>query len=600
MDKRSLVTAVDYAWEDLGNAAVFVKMAAQAYVDAAQRTLDAFDEVQRQLTSIIVQNLNVEQAGHVMAELRKHPAGQLTVAFAHDTQLQVMLKSANEGKMAYRSARDAWHHAVEAANAEGCDPTERFSQPDEVVDADQAIEAEAQITEKIDALRSAIEKGAQHVDKVIQDKQQSASIEPETTVPQAAPAEGAAPITEPVVDGETEDPMAMLDGMTGDGAAAAPAVQTVATAPVQPAPIVDDIEEDESLPPPNAGMDSPRPEPEPVVADAPTVDKPARELSPAAQRLTDQLVSDGLASSQAVVAFDNPAQATVPDLAGRARAAAKSLTASLQNYVTEVQRPDPVQVRDAQELLDDAEHIIAHEEQQHAVRPLVDRATSQLTKLSATAEAYQDARTTAGRAAAADLYRGLVDDLLRTHAELAATGHADPTFLTYLGEAVDEAGQNLAKIANVAHVAAVAPEKDAHDLAWAPPTERGNMVRFVKPAGIGLAALLVVIAGVWIGSSGGASPSPQVAAPVIAPTTVQAPAAVPVAPPASSVSTIPRTTPPARPSVQAPPPPVVGRTAAPTVHRPPAVRHVDNLAREQALLNAANAKLDAWAQQHDH
>ena len=38
MDKKALETAVSYAWDDLGTAAVHVKWAAQGYVEAAQKT----------------------------------------------------------------------------------------------------------------------------------------------------------------------------------------------------------------------------------------------------------------------------------------------------------------------------------------------------------------------------------------------------------------------------------------------------------------------------------------------------------------------------------------------------------------------------------
>lgn len=584
MDKQSLETAVSDAWDDLGTAAVLVKMAAQDYVDAAQETLAAFDEVQRQLTTIFMQNLSLEQASQLMAELRKRPAGQMTVAFAHDTQLQVKLKSANDGKQAYRDAQLAWQHALDAAKAAACEPTDRFSAPDEIMDANKAIEAEAQITEKLNALRTAIEKGAQHVDTIVQGAQQRASVGPETTVQQAVPA--AAPITESNVASEVEDPLAMLDGMTGDGAApAAP--------PVPPsAPIVA---------PPVACASS---------QEATSESDSVAPMSDVARRMTAELIDRCLAVAEATVAFDEAPRSDLDTLVSKADAALNALRASLENYTEEIRNPDPEKVKEAEQLIQSGEHVVAHAQRLKAIGPLIDKALNESDVLQAAGEAYDNAQNTQARAVACGVYKQAVEALMATHAQLVASGMAQPDLLKNLGELLDQGGVNLATMANRAHVAAVSPQKDAHDLSWAPQvahTSHRNLVRFAKPAAIGLAALVVVIAGVWIGSSGGESSAPSVVARVVAPAValppVPAPAATPVpvaaaplpARSASSPPVVPPAPPPAPSPVTPPASAVAKPAAAPTVHRPPAVRHVDSLAHEQAQLNAANAKLDAWA-----
>ncbi|WP_186197700.1 hypothetical protein [Burkholderia gladioli] len=619
MDKKALETAVSYAWDDLGNAAVLVNMAAKDYVKAAQNTLDAFNEVQRQLTTIFMQNLSLEQAGQLMAELRKQPAGQMTVAFAEDTQLQAKLKSANDGKQAYRDARHAWRQAVEAAEAEGCEPTERFSQPDEVVDADQAIEAEAQITERLNALRAEIEQGARHVDTMVLNAQQSASV-----VPQAVPAAQAAPTVEAevITDSEAEDPLAMLDGMTGNAAAAAPAAHAPAASQVQapraqPAPIVDDIEEDESLPPPNSNIEATTAAA--VVSQRTSDSEPTVPMSDVARRMTAELLDNCIWVAEAMAAINGAPRIDLPNLVSDVEAAMKALRESLANYTQEILEPDPDKVQQAEQLVLDASNVVAHAQRLIAIGPLIDKSLNESKVLQAAAEAYEQAQDTKTRAVAGGVYKQAVEALMATHAQLVASGNAPAELLESLGELVDHGGVNLAKMANHAHVAAVSPRKDAHDMSWANPAAfkgRESLARFAKPAVVGLAALVVVIAGVWIGSSGGQSSTSPIVPPVVAPATVPASVAVPAPAPAPIAVPAPVAALPA-PSGSAPvvqpakvpapdpvkpaAPVVVKPTAAPTVHRPVVVHHIDNLAREQAQLNAANAKLDAWAKaQNEH
>ncbi|WP_186043013.1 hypothetical protein [Burkholderia gladioli] len=598
MDKKALETAVSYAWDDLGTAAVHVKWAAQGYVEAAQKTLAAFDEVQRQLTTIFMQNLNLEQAGQLMAELRKQPAGQMTVAFAEDTQLQAKLKSANDGKQAYRDARHAWRQAVEAAEAEGCEPTERFSQPDEVVDADQAIEAEAQITERLNALRAEIEKGAHHVDTMVLNAQQTASFGPtsDAEVPSAAPAS-----SNQAPESEEEDYNDMLNGMTGN---ASPAAE--ATAPVeQPTPVAEATVE-----------------PEPVQAQRPPLEGIGAKVVDATEKLV-----------QAVSAIDGVQPEAIEGRVADAEAAAKALESVLAEYQMEGKDPDPKVINAANEILDSARFIAAdaHRYQQNA--PLEDRAKEEFNALEAIAEGYNASEAAAdstGRILARSAYKDAHERLTQTFAELKAVGYADPDFLDAVAKAVDQGGANLARMANRINGSVTDPEGMAvHDASWgAMPARAGfavaNLTNSIKPVGIGVAALLVIVAGVWFGSRVSepttvapaaaitapapvATPTvpdarvvPAVPAPV-APPTVTAPSAAPspVAPPTepapAAVAVAPSV--PAAPPVAhtAPAPAVVPRPAPAPVHRAPVVHRVDALAREQAQLNAANAKLDAWA-----
>ncbi|PRG49767.1 hypothetical protein [Burkholderia multivorans] len=641
MDKKALETSVSYAWDDLGTAAVHVKWAAQGYVEAAQKTLTAFDEVQRQLTTIFMQNLSLEQAGQLMAELRKQPAGQMTVAFAEDTQLQAKLKSANDGKQAYRDARHAWRQAVEAAEAEGCEPTERFSQPDEVVDADQAIEAEAQITERLNALRAEIEQGARHVDTMVLNAQQSASV-----VPQAVPAAQAAPTVEAevVTDSAAEDPLAMLDGMT-DGPTtpvanqSAPDASSEAVVVEQPAqpdtvassvpPSADNIVEDEDLPTPaeiargrnpaqvappaqvvpsgNATEAEPGPEKEPII------------VTGIGATVVEAV--NGLITAIADFKFEAPTPDDVRVRVRDAEAARAATAAALETYVRDEdeQTRDPGLIDWAKEYLEDGEQVIGFFKAYLANYDATQRSVDETKLMRAAIDAYNAANQRSdseGRAVAREQYADAHERLSQTYAQLKALDRTEQDYLDSLAEVLDEGGRNLAMMANRANVSAVAPEGDAHDDAWgarpAPAKlfDLSSMSSLAKPVGIGLAALLVVIAGVWIGSSG-SSDTPAVTAsvpaPVAAPTKVPAPAVPPsptVAPaPAPRVSTPPsaaQSTPHVATAAPAPSPaPVVA--AKPVVapaHRPPVVHHVDALAREQAQLNAANAKLDAWARQN--
>ncbi|MDN7539957.1 hypothetical protein [Burkholderia cenocepacia] len=589
MDKKALETSVSYAWDDLGTAAVHVKWAAQGYVDAAQKTLAAFDEVQRQLTTIFMQNLSLEQAGQLMAELRKQPAGQMTVAFAEDTQLQAKLKSANDGKQAYRDARHAWRQAVEAAEAEGCEPTERFSQPDEVVDADQAIEAEAQITERLNALRAEIEKGAQHVDSMVLNAQQTASVEPsnDAEVPSASPASSSqAP------ESEEEDYNDMLNGMTGD---ASPAAE--ATAPVeQPTPVAEATEE-----------------PEPVQAQRPPLEGIGAKVVDATEKLV-----------QAVSAIDGVQPEAIEGRVADAEAATKALESVLAEYQMEGKDPDPKVINAANELLDSARFIAADARRYQQNATLEDRAREEYGALDAAASAYSLAEEEAdsnARIRAQFAYKAAHERLAQTFTELKALGYADPDFLDAAAKALDLGGTNLARMANRIHVAVTAPEgMTVHDASWgAKPARAGfavaNLTSSIKPVGIGVAALLVIVAGVWFGSRGSepttVAPAPAITAPApVATPTVPAPVATPTvtAPPAVPAPVAPPTVPapatvPVAPSVPtappvahtAPAPAVVPRPAPAPVHRAPVVHHVDALAREQAQINAANAKLDAWA-----
>ncbi|HIH2744675.1 TPA: hypothetical protein ACYLN4_000333 [Burkholderia lata] len=597
MDKKALETAVSYAWDDLGNAAVLVAMAAKDYVEAAQSTLDAFNEVQRQLTSIFVLN-DPEKAGPLMAELRKQPAGQMTVAFAEDTQLQVKLKSANDAKTDYRDARLAWNKAVDAAEAAGCEPTERFTQPDVVVAADQSIEAEVQITERLNALRDAIEKDAQHVDETVLQAQQSASVEPtsDAEVPSFAPASSSqAP------ESEEEDYNDMLNGMTGD---ASPAAE--ATAPVeQPTQVAVATEE-----------------PEPVQAQRPPLEGIGAKVVDATEKLV-----------QAVSAIDGVQPEAIDGRVADAEAAAKALESVLAEYQMEGKDPDPKVINAANELLDSARFIAADARRYQQNAPLEDRAKEEFNALEAIAEGYDASEAAAdstGRILARSAYKDAHERLTQTFAELKAVGYADPDFLDAVAKAVDQGGANLARMANRINGSVTDPEGMAvHDASWgAKPARAGfavaNLTSSIKPVGIGVAALLVIVAGVWFGSRGSepttVAPAAAITAPapVVTPTVpaarvvpaVPAPVAPPTvtAPPAVPAPVAPPTVPdpatvPVAPSVPtappvahtAPAPAVVLRPAPAPVHRAPVVHHVDALAREQAQLNAANAKLDAWA-----
>ncbi|UVS90948.1 hypothetical protein [Burkholderia glumae] len=641
MDKKALETSVSYAWDDLGTAAVHVKWAAQGYVEAAQKTLAAFDEVQRQLTTIFMQNLSLEQAGQLMAELRKQPAGQMTVAFAEDTQLQAKLKSANDGKQAYRDARHAWRQAVEAAEAEGCEPTERFSQPDEVVDADQAIEAEAQITERLNALRAEIEQGARHVDTMVLNAQQGASV-----VPQAVPAAQAAPTVEAevVTDSAAEDPLAMLDGMT-DGPTtpvatqSAPDASSEAVVVEQPArpdavassapPSADNIVEDEDLPTPaeiaRGRNPAQVPPPAQVVSSGNATEaEPGPEKEPIIVTGIGATVVEavnGLITAIADFKFEAPTPDDVRVRVRDAEAARAATAAALETYVRgeDEQTRDPGLIDWAKEYLEDSEQVIGFFKAYLANYDATQRSLDERKLMRAASDAYNaaDQRSDSeGRAVAREQYANAHERLSQSYAQLKAFDRTEQDYLDLLAEILDEGGRNLAMMANRANVSAVAPEGDAHDDAWGArpaPTklfDLSSMSSLAKPVGIGLAALLVVIAGVWIGSSG-SSDTPAVTAsvtePVTAPTKVPAPAVPPsptVAPaPAPRVSTPPSATP-STPHVAtaapapSPAPVVAAKPVVAPAHRPPVVHHVDALAREQAQLNAANAKLDAWARQN--
>ncbi|MBU7436024.1 MULTISPECIES: hypothetical protein [Burkholderiaceae] len=588
MDKKALETAVSYAWDDLGNAAVLVAMAAKDYVEAAQSTLDAFNEVQRQLTSIFILN-DPEKAGPLMAELRKQPAGQMTVAFAEDTQLQVKLKSANDAKTDYRDARLAWNKAVDAAEAAGCEPTERFTQPDVVVAADQSIEAEVQITERLNALRDAIEKDAQHVDETVLLAQQSASVEPsnDAEVPSVAPASSSqAP------ESEEEDYNDMLNGMTGD---ASPA--TEATAPVeQPTQVAVATEE-----------------PEPVQAQRPPLDGIGAKVVDATGKV-----------AQAVSAITGVQPEAIAGRVADAEAAAKALKSVLAEYQMEGKDPDPKVIDAANKVLDSARFIAADARRYEQNATLEARAREEYEALDAAASAYNVAEEDAdsnARIRAQFAYKAAHERLAQTFTELKALGYADPDFLDAAAKALDLGGTNLAKMANRIHVAVTAPEgMTVHDASWgAKPARAGfavaNLTSSIKPVGIGVAALLVIVAGVWFGSRGSepttVAPAPAITAPApvatptvpapVAPPTVTGPPAVPapVAPPkVPAPATVPvaPSVPTAPPVAHtAPAPAVVPRPAPAPVHRAPVVHHVDALAREQAQINAANAKLDAWA-----
>ncbi|AOZ05802.1 hypothetical protein [Cupriavidus malaysiensis] len=594
MDKKSLETAVGYAWDDLGTAAVLVKMAAQEYVDAAQETLAAFDDVQRQLTTIFMQNLSLEQASRLMAELRKQPAGQMTVAFAQDTQLQVKLKSANEAKVAYRDATQAWEKAVDAAEDAGCERTARFSAPDEVVLADQAIEAEAKITDKLNDLRAAIEKGAQHVDTIVQAAQSAPAA---TVVPSNVPA--AAVVPSPVApsvaapgDPEVESAEDMLNGMTDNGTT--PAAAPVAEPSVAPVAAVEESVAVQPVePPPQTSL--------------PT--------SGVGLELVDAMISMSDAG-RALNDFAGDDAEAYQTLMGNIRRAVEDLGAALAAYRQEETDPDA-------SLIENAEKLRGMFSGMLEVEALGERARAEYRALDEAADAYNaanDVSDSNGRIRAQSNYRMAHERLARTFAELKAVDGMgmDADFLDAVASAVDNGGRNLAMMANRTHVAVTAREGiEAHDAAWgAKPASAGlaGLTSYIKPVVIGVAALLVIVAGVWIGSGSSnsdpvAAPAPVVAAPApIAPPTVPAPA-VPVVPVPAPVAT-PRVVAPAVPAALAAPvahvapvapAPVVAKPAvAPTVHRPPVVHHVDNLAREQAQLNAANAKLDAWAQQHDH
>lgn len=593
MDKKALETAVSYAWDDLGTAAVHVKLAAQGYVEAAQKTLAAFDEVQRQLTTIFMQNLSLEQAGQLMAELRKQPAGQMTVAFAEDTQLQAKLKSANDGKQAYRDARYAWRQAVEAAEAEGCDPTERFSQPDEVVEADQVIEAEAQITERLNALRAEIEQGARHVDTMVLNAQQSASA-----VPQAVPAAQAAPTV------EAEDPLDMLDGMTGgpttpvttppapDASSEAVVVERPArpdTVAASATPSADNIVENEDLPTPEEIARGRNPAqtastievapPESASESEPRTEKEPIIVTGIGATVVEAV--NGLITAIADFKIEAPTPDDVRVRVRDAEAARAATAAALETYVRDEdgQTRDPGLIEWAKEYLEDSVQVIGFFKAYLANYDLTQRSVDGTKLMRAAIDAYNaaDQRSDSeGRAVAREQYADAHERLSQTYAQLKALDRTEQDYLDSLAEILDEGGRNLAMMANRANVSAVAPEGDAHDDAWgARPApiklfDLSSMSSLAKPAGIGLAALLVVIAGVWIGSSGGSGTPATPSTPHVA-TAAPAPSPAPV---------------------------VAAKPVVAPAHRPPVVHHVDALAREQAQLNAANAKLDAWARQN--
>lgn len=590
MDKQSLETAVSDAWDDLGTAAVLVKMAAQDYVDAAQETLAAFDDVQRQLTTIFMQNLSLEQASQLMAELRKQPAGQMTVAFAHDTQLQVKLKSANDGKQAYQDARQAWREAVDAAEGEGCAPTERFSQPDEVVDADQAIEAEAQITEKLDALRSAIEKGAHHVDTLVQNAQAVHTPAAEVTDAPVATATVessiAAVVASAAPETDAEDFDSMLNGMAGD---VSPAVAPSPMTPiVQPTPMV-------------AAPDQPRP----------GVHTHAEPEEPNRKPITGmraEVVKATAAMLDAVIALEGAEVDALEGLIAQAEEATKVLEAVLSEYIQEGHDPDPTLITDTKGFMDSSRGVVTHARQYLQSVPLEVHAREDFNALHAAADAYNAADSAAdsnGRIRAQHAYQEVHERLTRAFTELKTLGHSDPDYLDAIAEAIDQGGTNLAMMANRTHVSATADEGiDAHDAAWGAKPARArwpDLTGYIKPVGIGVAALLVIVAGVWIGSSGSdpVSPVPEITGPAsIGPQTVPTPVAPSVSVPAPRA--VPATPPVPHATLTAPSPAVAPKPAlAPApVHRPPVVHHGDALAREQAQLNAANAKLDAWAKAH--
>ncbi|MEF9443284.1 hypothetical protein OWS73_33250 [Burkholderia sp. 1B3(2022)] len=582
MDKKTLETAVSYAWDDLGNAAVLVDMAAKDYVEAAQKTLAAFDEVQRQLTTIFMQNLNLEQAGQLMAELRKQPAGQMTVAFAEDTQLQAKLKSANDGKQAYRDARHAWRQAVEAAEAEGCEPTERFSQPDEVVDADKAIEAEAQITERLNALRAEIEKGAQHVDTMVLNAQQSASVAHAAAVPQSAPAAVAAPIVqvlepEPLVDSGDEevDALAMLEGMTGD--VDVDVAPSESTAPVaQPAQAV--VE-------PHAGDGEPmRPR---------KVTMPSEGLGGQVTRAVDSL-------AEAMTPFEDRDldPAVAQDRLAVAQPALDDLRAKLEAYRLESSAPDPDVIQGVTTFMNHAGSIIAYFRAHLDVYDLQARAAQETTVMSEALLSYRDAELASNstdRAVAQHMYKAAHERLGQIYLQLQNSGldgQALQEVLAGVAKALDEGSKHLAMMANRFNAAMVAPEGDAHDDAWrARPNgvRMPDVKRFIKPIGIGVAALVVIVSGVWIGTSGSdpvavPAPAPTIPAPAV-PTPAQAPVVVPPRAPAATRAPVPVPT----------PAPAAKPVAPPVAHRLPVTRHVDGRALEQAQINAASAKLDSWA-----
>jgi len=582
MDKKTLETAVSYAWDDLGNAAVLVDMAAKDYVEAAQKTLAAFDEVQRQLTTIFMQNLNLEQAGQLMAELRKQPAGQMTVAFAEDTQLQAKLKSANDGKQAYRDARHAWRQAVEAAEAEGCEPTERFSQPDEVVDADKAIEAEAQITERLNALRAEIEKGAQHVDTMVLNAQQSASVAHAAAVPQSAPAAVAAPIVqvlepEPLVDSGDEevDALAMLEGMTGD-------VDVDVAPPESTAPVAQPAQ---AVVEPHAGDGEPmRPR---------KVTMPSEGLGGQVTRAVDSL-------AEAMTPFEDGDldPAVAQDRLAVAQPALDDLRAKLEAYRLESSAPDPDVIQGVTTFMNHAGSIIAYFRAHLDVYDLQARAAQETTVMSEALLSYRDAELASNstdRAVAQHMYKAAHERLGQIYLQLQNSGldgQALQEVLAGVAKALDEGSKHLAMMANRFNAAMVAPEGDAHDDAWrARPNgvRMPDVKRFIKPIGIGVAALVVIVSGVWIGTSGSdpvavPAPAPTIPAPAV-PTPAQAPVVVPPRAPAATRAPVPVPT----------PAPAAKPVAPPVAHRLPVTRHVDGRALEQAQINAASAKLDSWA-----
>ncbi|MBJ9659163.1 hypothetical protein [Burkholderia gladioli] len=595
MDKKALETSVSYAWDDLGEAAVHVKVASKEYVQAAQKTLNAFDDVVSQFMSIAVHELDPEQAGFVMAELRKQPAGKLTLAFAHDTKLQVQLKTTNDMKQTYRNARHAWRQAVDAAEAAGCEPTDRFSQPDEVVEADLAIEAEAQITEKLDALRTRIEQGAKHVDTIVQ----AAQSAPAAVVPSPVAPSVAAPM-----DPEVESAEDMLNGMTDN--ATAPGAEPTATQSVAPVAVVEPPVLAQPVAPQGPQLVDTAPEVPPVASSAEPAPQKIIPTSGVGLELVDAMISMSDAGG-ALNDFAGDDAKAYQTLMGNIRRALEDLGAALAAYRQEETDPDT-------SLIENAEKLHGMFSGMLEVEALGERARAENRALDEAADAYNaanDVSDSNGRIRAQSNYRMAHERLARTFAEMKAVDGMgmDADFLDAVASAVDNGGRNLAMMANRTHVAVTAGEGiEAHDAAWgAKPASAGlaGLTSYIKPVVIGVAALLVIVAGVWIGSGSSnsdpvATPAPVVAAPApIAPPTVQAPA-VPVVPVPAPVAT-PRVVAPAVPAAPTAPAPVVVKPAvAPTMLRPPVVRHVDALAREQAQLNAANAKLDAWAQQHDH
>lgn len=264
-----------------------------------------------------------------------------------------------------------------------------------------------------------------------------------------------------------------------------------------------------------------------------------------------------------------------------AEAARAATAAALETYVRDEdgQTRDPGLIEWAKEYLEDSVQVIGFFKAYLANYDLTQRSVDGTKLMRAAIDAYNaaDQRSDSeGRAVAREQYADAHERLSQTYAQLKALDRTEQDYLDSLAEILDEGGRNLAMMANRANVSAVAPEGDAHDDAWgARPApiklfDLSSMSSLAKPAGIGLAALLVVIAGVWIGSSGGSGTPATPSTPHVA-TAAPAPSPAPV---------------------------VAAKPVVAPAHRPPVVHHVDALAREQAQLNAANAKLDAWARQN--